>query len=241
MGNNQNLSVYPIIKRAFDFLISFIGLLCLAPLFLIIMVILKLTGEGEIFYLQERMGLNNKPFYIYKFATMLKDSPNMGNKTLTVRHDPRITKFGRLLRITKINELPQIINVLKGDMALVGPRPLLPISLQRYSPKVQGIIYKNRPGITGIGSLIFRDEELLVTTYKDQGKNPAEYYRTYIFPYKGALEQWYYHNCSLSVDFKILFLTFWSLVKKDSEIVYKTFKNLPLKPQSLTVDGIREL
>lgn len=238
MTKNQNLSVYFIIKRTFDFTVSFIGLLFLAPLFLIIMVILKFTGEGEIFYLQERMGLNNKPFFIYKFATMLKDSPNMGNKSLTVRHDPRITKFGRLLRITKINELPQILNVIKGDMALVGPRPLLPISLQRYSLEVQSIIYTNRPGITGIGSLIFRDEELLVTAYKDQGKDPAEYYRNYIFPYKGALEQWYYHNCSLIVDFKILFLTFWSLVKKDSKLVFKSLKGLPEKPETLTVDGV---
>lgn len=241
MSKNKNLGVYPIIKRTFDFLVSFIGLLCLAPLFLIIMVVLKFTGEGEIFYLQERMGLNNKPFYIYKFATMLKDSPNLGNKALTVRDDPRITKFGKLLRITKINELPQIINVIKGDMALVGPRPLLTRSFQNYTPEVQGLIYKNRPGITGLGSLIFRDEERLVTLYKELGNDPVQYYRTYIYPYKGALEKWYYHNCSLTVDFKILFLTFWSLINSNSEMVFKSFKNLPSKPDSLTISGIRKL
>ncbi|HTN67878.1 MAG TPA: sugar transferase [Dysgonamonadaceae bacterium] len=241
MPKQQNLGVYPIVKRTFDFLVSFIGLVCLGPLFVIIMVILKLTGEGEIFYLQERMGLNNKPFYIYKFATMLKDSPNMGNKTLTVRNDPRITKVGRILRITKINELPQILNVIKGDMALVGPRPLLVKSFQNYTPEVQAVIYKNRPGITGLGSLVFRDEERLVTAYKKLGKDPVQYYRTYIYPYKGALEQWYYHNASLLVDFKILFLTFWSLVNSNSEMVYKTFNNLPVKPASLTLSGIKEL
>lgn len=241
MPQNHNLGIYPIIKRTFDFIISFIGLLCIAPIFLIIMLILKFTGEGEIFYLQERMGLNNKPFYIYKFATMLKDSANIGNKTLTVRDDPRITKVGKLLRITKINELPQIINVIKGDMALVGPRPLLTRSFANYTPEVQSVIYKNRPGITGLGSLVFRDEERLVTVYKELGKDPVQYYRTYIYPYKGALELWYYHNCSIIVDLKILFLTFWSLINSDSQSVFKTFKNLPFKPESLTVAGIRNL
>lgn len=241
MVKTNNSPLYPIIKRTFDLLASILGLLVISPLFLVIMVVLKLTGEGEIFYLQERMGLHNKPFFIYKFATMLKDSANMGHKTLTVRNDPRITKVGRLLRITKINELPQILNVIKGDMALIGPRPILVKNFVNYTPEVQEVIYKNRPGITGLGSLIFRDEELLVTAYKSKGKNPSEYYSTHIFPYKGALEQWYYINCSLTVDFKILFLTFWSLVNRNSEIVYKTFNNLPVKPPALTLSGVQEL
>src|SRR5690606_28170457 len=136
------------------------------------------------------------------------------------------------------NELPQIINVIKGDMALVGPRPILSISLKRYTPEVRNIIYKNKPGITGIGSLIFRDEELLVTAYKEMGKDPAEYYQKYIFPYKGALESWYFYNCSLLVDFQILFLTFWSLINSNSDLIYKLFQNLPSKPESLTLTGI---
>lgn len=241
MSQTVSTGSYLMLKRIIDLILSALGLLFISPLFLIIMGVLKVTGEGEIFYLQERMGLNNKPFYIYKFATMLKDSPNMGNKTLTVRNDPRITKVGRILRITKINELPQILNVIKGDMALVGPRPLLVKSFQNYTPEVQAVIYKNRPGITGLGSLVFRDEERLVTAYKKLGKDPVQYYRTYIYPYKGALEQWYYHNASLLVDFKILFLTFWSLVNSNSEMVYKTFNNLPIKPASLTLSGIKEL
>lgn len=241
MAKSVNSPLYSLIKRTFDLLASALGLLVISPLFLVVMIILKFTEEGEVFYLQERMGLNNKTFFIYKFATMLKDSANMGNKTLTVRDDPRITKVGKLLRITKINELPQIINVIKGDMALVGPRPNLPKNFRNYSPEVQDVIFKNRPGITGLGSLVFRDEELLVTTYKELGKNPSEYYRNYIYPYKGALEQWYYHNCSILVDLKILFLTFWSLVDSNSQLVYKTFKNLPSKPQSLTVSGIQQM
>lgn len=241
MVNPNNSHLYAVIKRAFDLTASVLGLLVISPLFLVVMVILKFTGEGEIFYLQERMGLNNKPFFIYKFATMLKDSANLGHKALTVRNDPRITKVGKLLRITKINELPQILNVIKGDMALVGPRPNLPKNFQNYTLEVQQVIYKNRPGITGLGSLVFRDEELLVTCYKELGKNPSEYYKSYIYPYKGELEEWYYHNCSILVDLKILFLTFWSLINSDSQIVFKNFKDLPAKPQSLTLSGIQQL
>lgn len=241
MSNKKNSLFYSAFKRSFDFIVSLIGLLVISPIFIFVMILLKFTGEGEIFYLQERLGRNNQPFYIYKFATMLKDSANIGNKTLTVRNDPRITRVGKFLRMTKINELPQILNVVKGDMALVGPRPLLLRSFQNYTPEVQAIIYKNRPGITGIGSLIFRDEELLVTKYRDLGKDPKQYYRQYIFPYKGELEKWYYNNCSIIVDFKILFLTFWSLVKKDSQLVFKSLKNLPNKPDSLTVEGIKKL
>jgi len=233
--------MYSFIKRTFDLSLSIIGLLVISPLFIIIIFMLKFTAEGEIFYLQERMGFNNKLFNIYKFATMLKDSPNLGNKTLTVRNDPRITKVGQFLRITKINELPQIINVIKGDMSLVGPRPLLPKSFEKYTVAVQNVIYKNRPGITGLGSLVFRDEELLVTKYKELGKDPIEYYKTYIYPHKGALEEWYFYNCSILVDIKILFLTFWSLLNPKSQLVYRTLKNLPLKPDSLTVSGIEKL
>src|SRR5690554_5540239 len=239
MSKQSKLGFYPFIKRAFDLFLSLFGLIVISPLFITVMLILKLTGEKEIFYLQQRMGFKNKPFYIYKFATMLKNSPNMGNKSLTVRNDPRITKVGKILRMTKINELTQILNVVKGDMALVGPRPLLATSVVKYTPEVQAILYKNKPSITGMGSLIFRDEELLVSTYRELGKDPMEYYKNHIYPYKGALETWYYHNCSLVVDFKILFLTFWSILKPDSELVFKSFKDLPRKPEILTVEGVR--
>jgi lipopolysaccharide/colanic/teichoic acid biosynthesis glycosyltransferase len=238
---NNNLYIYQMAKRTFDLFFSIIGLLILCPIFLLIIIILKFTGEGEIFYFQERMGFNNKIFRIYKFATMLKNSPNIGNKGFTVRNDPRITKFGKILRITKLNELPQILNVVIGDMSLVGPRPLLVKSVSKYAPEVQSCIYKNRPGITGIGSLVFRDEEKLVTAYKNLGKDPLEYYQNHIYPYKGKLEVWYYNNQSFIVDFKILFLTFWSLVNSNSELVFKSFKDLPPRPKSITLDGIKDL
>ena len=124
---------YLVFKRISDLVFSLLGLFILSPLFLLIILILKHTAEKEVFYLQERMGLNNKPFYIYKFATMIKNSQNIGSKTVTLRTDPRVTRFGKILRISKINELPQILNVIKGDMSLVGPRPLLTSSFKKYT------------------------------------------------------------------------------------------------------------
>jgi lipopolysaccharide/colanic/teichoic acid biosynthesis glycosyltransferase len=233
--------MYKFIKRIADIIFPLLGLILILPFFLIVIIILKFSAEGEILYLQERLGYKNKLFYIYKFATMLKNSPNIGGKTVTVRNDPRITKFGKILRITKLNELPQILNVVLGHMSLVGPRPLLLKSFQKYAPEVQSCIYKNRPGITGIGSLVFRDEEKLVTAYKNLGKDPLEYYQNHIYPYKGKLEIWYYNNQSFSVDFKILFLTFWSLVNSNSELVFNAFKGLPPRPESITLEGIKNL
>lgn len=233
--------MYQFIKRFFDFFFSMIGLILISPLFLILMVLLKLTGEGEIFYFQNRIGKNQKPFDIWKFATMLKDSPNIGNKTVTLRNDPRITPMGSFLRKSKINELPQIINVVIGDMSLVGPRPLLLSSFRKYTEDVQQVIYKNRPGITGLGSLIFRDEEKLVSEVKKLGGEPMDYYRAHIYPYKGQLEKWYYHNVSFRVDFVILFLTFWQIVMPQSQLVFSLLKDLPKRPNTLTVNGIHQL
>ena len=225
-------------KRGFDFCFSLLGLIIISPVFIVIIIILSLTGEREVFYLQERVGLNNKPFMIYKFATMKKNSSKMGTGYHTVRNDPRVTSFGKLLRLTKLNELPQILNVLKGDMSLVGPRPLILQSFKKYTEEVQAVIYKNKPGITGIGSLIFRDEEKLVTLYQETGGDTFYYYKTYIFPYKGALEKWYFENVSLLVDLKILSLTFLSLIYDNNHIIYKQLKGIPEKPEMLTKDGI---
>lgn len=169
---------------------------------------------------------------------MLKDSPNIGNGLVTTRNDARITPFGKLLRISKVNELPQIWNVFVGDMSFVGPRPLPKSSVSKYNVEVQAIIYQHRPGITGIGSLLFRDEEKLVTVYKNKGLDPLDYYKEYIYPYKGALETWYFKNISFWKDLTILFLTFWTIIKSDSQLIYSVFKSLPQKPQELSVTWI---
>src|SRR5664279_2826285 len=127
------------------------------------MIMLLLTGEHEVFFRQDRVGYKNKIFRIWKFATMLKNSPNMGHGDVTVRKDPRITAVGRFLRISKLNELPQIINILTGDMSFVGPRPLMKAGYDRYSPELKEKVYGVTPGLTGIGSIVFRDEELIIT------------------------------------------------------------------------------
>lgn len=218
--------MYPLLKRLFDLIISIVVFIIIFPFMIPIVLILLLTGEHYVFYKQERIGYKNKPFKILKFATMLKNSPNIGTGSVTVRNDPRLLPLGKFLRMTKINELPQILNVIKGDMSIVGPRPLMNVSFLMYDPEIRDQIYNSKPGITGIGSLIFRDEEALVsTTIMDK----HEYYQEVIMPYKGALELWYNKNKGLKVDFLIILLTAWSILKPATRIQYKIFKNLPQK------------
>ncbi len=217
--------MYKLIKRIIDILIATIALVVLSPLLIPSVIILLLSGEHEVFYLQKRIGYKNRIFNIWKFATMVKNSPNMGTGEITLRNDPRVTKFGKLLRMTKVNELPQIINVFKGDMSIVGPRPLMDVSFKLYPENVQQVIYNCRPGITGIGSLIFRDEEKIVSDAPD----PKAMYAA-IYPYKGALELWYQQNVSLYTDFMIIFLTAWSLLAPKNQLTHKIFKDLPVRP-----------
>lgn len=214
--------MYQFIKRFFDIIFSLVALIILSPLLIPIVIILKLTGEHEVFYFQKRVGLGNREFNIWKFATMMKDSPNIGTGEITLRNDPRVTRAGRFLRKTKINELPQVINVLIGDMSIVGPRPLMKKSFDLYSMEVQKVIYNTRPGITGIGSVIFRDEEKIVSESPDI---QAAYKK--IFQYKGAVEMWYQQHISFYTDFMIIFLTAWHIIFSESQLVYKVFPSLP--------------
>lgn len=219
--------MYRLVKRFFDFLFSLIMLLILTPILIPIMIGLKLTGEGYIFYIQERVGFKNKLFGILKFATMLKDSPNMKGGIITLKKDPRITPMGGFLRKTKINELPQLFNILKGDMSFVGPRPVMQKSFNQYPKEVQEVIYNVTPGITGMGSIIFRDEDELIAKAKDEGKDPWDFYRNTIYPYKGQVEVWYQSRQSFFLDFMILFLTAWVIVFPDSNLHFKIFKDIP--------------
>jgi lipopolysaccharide/colanic/teichoic acid biosynthesis glycosyltransferase len=218
--------MYLTIKRFIDIFLAIMALIILSPLLIICCIILLLTGEREVFYMQDRIGFKNKPFKIWKFSTMLKDSPNIGTKDITLRNDPRVTRFGKFLRISKINELPQVLNVINGTMSLVGPRPLMPISFKNYSEDIQEKIYNAKPGMTGIGSIIFRDEESLITNQKD---TPENFYKNCIFPYKGQLELWYQKNASTLTDIKIIFLTAWSIVFPKNKLATKFFKDLPIR------------
>ena len=222
--------MYKLFKRLCDIIVSGIALLILAPLLIPIMIGLKLTGEGYIWYKQERVGYKNKPFLIWKFATMLKDSPNMAGGIMTTKKDPRITPMGGFLRKSKINELPQLINIFKGDMSVVGPRPVMQKSFDAYPEDVKQVIYNVKPGLTGIGSVIFRDEEELITEVKNRGEDTWAFYANKIYPFKGQVEQWYQKNESFMVDVKLILATAWVILNPTSEIVYSWFKDLPRRP-----------
>lgn len=217
-------------QRFFDILFSSIAILLLSPLLLIVMMILLCTGEHEIFYLQERIGKNGKTFGVIKFATMLKNSPNIGSGTITTRNDPRVLPFGKILRKTKINELPQLFNIFIGNMSVIGPRPLVKEGFDAYSAGVKEIIGKVTPGLSGIGSVVFRDEEKYFNNPEIDAK---VFYTNVIQPYKGALEVWYVKNRSISLYFKLIILTVISVLKSDSVLYKKWLKDLPEKPAEL--------
>jgi lipopolysaccharide/colanic/teichoic acid biosynthesis glycosyltransferase len=216
--------MYKHIKRFFDIVFSFTAVVILLPIFIPVIILLLLTGEHEVFYRQDRVGYKNKIFKILKFATMLKNSPNMGDGDITKRGDPRITSVGKFLRQSKLNELPQVFNILLGDMSFVGPRPLMKVGFDRYTDEFKGKVYNVIPGLTGIGSIVFRDEELIIT----QSNLPVqETYKHIILPYKGALEVWYQQHRSFFTDFMIMFLTAWYVVFPKSNLVHKVFPSLP--------------
>ena len=137
--------MYKLTKRLFDIISSLTALIILSPLLIPIIILLKLTSEGEVFYFQKRIGLHNKPFMIYKFATMLKNSSKMKGGHITVKNDPRLTFMGGFLRKSKINELPQLINIVVGDMSIVGPRPMVLSTYKNYPDAAQKILNTVKP------------------------------------------------------------------------------------------------
>lgn len=225
--------VYSAIKRAVDIILALFALALLSPLLMPVIILLKLTGEHEVFYFQDRVGYQNKKFRIWKFATMLKISPSIGTGSLTIRDDPRVLPVGKYLRATKINEIPQIINVLKGDMSIVGPRPQMEVDFDVYPEHVKEVIYSVKPGITGIGSIVFRDEQKVLSS---SSLPPHEYYDKCIAPYKGELEVWYLNHQSLWTDCLLVFLTAWALMSPRSELPYSVFKSLPPRPKNLLAE-----
>ncbi len=216
-------------QRIFDVCFSGIALVLLLPLLLPLMFILRVTGEGEIFFPQNRVGRGGKHFKLYKFATMLKDSPNMGTGTVTVKNDPRILPMGGFLRKTKINELPQLINIFNGDMSVIGPRPQTKRCFDAFPLSSQIEIIKVRPGLSGIGSIIFRNEEDMMHANND----PDRFYDDIVMPFKGILEEWYVDNQSIWSYFSLIGLTIWVVAFSNSSVVWKIFKDLPRSPEEL--------
>ena len=210
--------------RTLDILFSSLALILLLPLFCIISLILKLSGENKVFFLQKRVGKNNQKFNLIKFATMLENSPNIGTGTITIKNDPRILPFGHFLRKTKINELPQLINVLTGEMSLIGPRPLTDNEFNQYADSIKTKLNTLSPGLSGIGSIVFRNEENIIG---NDITNVNEVYRKKIIPLKGELEVLYVNNKNIYTYFVLIIMTLIVIFIPNTKIYYKIFRDLP--------------
>ena len=189
------------IKRLFDILASLFGILVMAIPMIIISIAIKLDSKGPVFFKQKRVKKNNKDFTILKFRTMVVDAPKLG-MTITVGDDPRITKVGKFLRKTKLDEFPQLFNVLVGDMSFVGPRPEVRKYVDMYSDSDRDIL-KIRPGITDLASIKYRDESEIL----DKSDNPEKTYVEEIMPNKIELNKQYIENINLLNDIKIILQT----------------------------------
>jgi lipopolysaccharide/colanic/teichoic acid biosynthesis glycosyltransferase len=218
-------------QRAFDILFSIVALLVLSPILILVVIVLRLTGEGEVFYYQPRVGRGGAMFSVWKFATMLKSSPSLGTGTITLKDDPRVLPFGKFLRKSKINELPQLFNILNGTMSIIGPRPQTLRCFESFPKCSQEAIKKVRPGLSGLGSIVFRDEEELMHADGD----PEQLYDEVIMPFKGKLEEWYTQNQSLATYFKLIFITAWVLAVPRVSIVWRVFPDLPYPEHRLAL------
>jgi len=216
-------------ERFVDILLSGLALLVLSPLLVPIAIILKCTGEGEVFFLEERVGKDGKLFKLFKFATMLKDSPNLGTGTVTMKDDPRVLPVGKFLRKTKINELPQLLNIFYGNMSVIGPRPLTAQTFSSYPDRIQEVITQVRPGLSGVGSIVFRGEEDLM----HGAKASIDFYDNVIAPYKGSLEEWFVTNKGPYIYFMAIFVTIWAVLSPKTTLAWRVFKNLPNPPREL--------
>ena len=194
------------IKRLFDIIFSFVGIVFLFPVFIIVSILIKIDSSGPVFFLQERVGLNGKFFKIIKFRSMKTNHNN--SLTVTLENDKRITRIGKKIRKYKIDEIPELINVFIGDMSLVGPRPDVP----GYADLLEGEsrnILKLRPGITSRASIKYANEEMILLNEDD----PIAYNNNIIFPDKVKLNLNYYYNNNIWIDIKIIFATLFAVFK----------------------------
>ena len=198
-------------KRLFDIFFSMFGLIMLLPFFALIALLIKIESPGTVFYMQKRIGMKYKPFYIYKFRSMVQDADKKGLQ-ITAGGDKRITNVGRILRKIKADELPQLINVLMGDMSFVGPRPEVEKYVNLYHKDYEKIL-SVRPGITDISSITFRDEEGVLKKESD----PESYYENVLLPQKIKLAKDYIDGSSIFLDIKLIFMTFIRIIVPSSE------------------------
>tara|TARA_Y100000816_G_C26108366_1_gene590147 strand:- start:3515 stop:4180 length:666 start_codon:yes stop_codon:yes gene_type:complete len=210
-----------------DKILAFSALVLLSPVFLLIIFLLKITGEGEVFFKQERMGKNKKSFFLIKFATMIKDSPLTGS--VTVKDDPRILPFGKFLRYSKINELPQLINVLRGDLSLIGPRPQVEQTINFLPEDLKLKLTKITPGLSGLASIILRDEENVLSIVD----NPLVFHKQVLTPYKAKLEIWFDRKKNLFDYFTLIILTILAVMFPKIKLYNFFYKDRPKAPPEL--------
>tara|TARA_E500000178_G_C16999257_1_gene744829 strand:+ start:1134 stop:1799 length:666 start_codon:yes stop_codon:yes gene_type:complete len=215
--------------RIADITLSILSLVFFMPLLLIFCIILKFTGQGKIFYSQKRVGRNGLEFRIFKFVTMLDDSEKLMNKTITVRNDERVLPFGKFLRKTKFNEFPQLWNVILGEMSLIGPRPLIKKNFDLYDENHKEAILKSKPGLSGIGSILFSKEEELMSNNDDAWN----FYKEKIIPYKGSLEMWFSKNNNFKLYCELIFFTVYVMITQNLNIMFKYYASLPKIPDVL--------
>jgi lipopolysaccharide/colanic/teichoic acid biosynthesis glycosyltransferase len=215
--------------RLFDILFSGIAIIILLPFMIPIMILLKLTGEHDIFYGQNRVGKHGKDFRLLKFATMLRNSPNMAGGLYTQKDDPRILPMGKFLRKTKINELPQLINIFIGQMSVIGYRPLVREQFDFYSEENKKVLHNAKPGLSGLGSIAFRNEEEILIDVDDK----ESFDKNIIAPYKAALEEYYIEHRSLGLYFKLIFMTIEAVVSPNNKSWKYKLKGLPQVPKEL--------
>ncbi len=212
-------------KRSFDAVVSGIGLVVLLPVFAIVAIAIKLDSPGPVFFRQIRVGKSGRPFRVCKFRSMV-DGASRAGTALTVEADPRITRLGAFLRARKIDELPQLINVLAGQMSFVGPRPEVPQYMEFYSREQRAIILSMRPGITDYAAILFRDESALL----DGAADPVRVYRERIMPVKFALYERYSREIGLANDIRLILATLALLVSERSPDWFGISRDLPARP-----------
>lgn len=196
------------VKVIFDFISALLGVIFLAPVLLLIAILIKLSSKGPVLFIQNRVGKNGKMIGVYKFRTMIVDAEKLGLK-ITVDNDPRVTSVGNKLRKFKLDELPQLFNVLNGSMSLVGPRPEVIEYMDKYPCDIRKKILSVRPGITDLASIEFRDENKILAGVE----NPSKTYIEEILPIKQNYYLDYVENQSLFLDIQIIFKTIVAIVK----------------------------
>ncbi len=218
-------------QRFFDIVFSALALAFFSPILLGVSLILKVSGHN-VFYRQERVGLGGQIFNVYKFTTMIENSENLGSGTITLKNDERVLPIGKFLRKSKLNELPQLLNILNGDMSIIGPRPQDVAGFNAFNKEDQSTITEVRPGLSGIGPIFFRDEdEIMHRAHTDDKKR---FYDEHIAPYKGKIEAWYVEHRSLYLYFLLIIMTIVVVLFPQRKINYtRIFGKLPIPPKEL--------